>query len=276
MPMLPELQRITGDRACDCPANHLNCLTAKEWVKNQLGVWQVAYEKRDIRDKSVHPATFPLALAKRVIGLFTHEGEIVLDPFVGSGTTLLAAKDMNRSAVGFDLSAVYVEVAKSRLLQQSLFNAADQVVINDDARNISDYLPEESVALVWTSPPYANTLNRKRQNKSRRVRKNEQYDKVEQYSQDPRDLGTLKIEEYTREMGDIFESLLPVLRPGGHCVVDIQNVWMDNKQDILHLALTEELRRRGFEFRNTIIWDKTNVVNSMSIFGWPSNYIAAS
>ena len=62
-------------RLCSCPPNHINCLNAKEWLKNQLGVWQFNYEGRDIRDKKQHPATVPIALAKKFISLFTHEGE---------------------------------------------------------------------------------------------------------------------------------------------------------------------------------------------------------
>src|SRR3989338_7517401 len=89
-------------KSCKCPVNHINCMTAKEWMKSQLGVWEFYYEKRDIRDKTVHPATFPISLAKKVTELFTHKGELVLDPFVGSGTTLVAAKDLDRNAVGFD------------------------------------------------------------------------------------------------------------------------------------------------------------------------------
>jgi len=75
-----------------------------------LGVWQVFYEGRDMRNKKVHPATFPIALSSKVISLFTHEGELVLDPFVGSGTTLVSARDLNRNAVGFDLKQEYVDV----------------------------------------------------------------------------------------------------------------------------------------------------------------------
>jgi len=55
--------RIGTRRTCDCPENHLNCLSPKDWMKCQLGVWQFSYERRDIRDKTVHPATFPIALA---------------------------------------------------------------------------------------------------------------------------------------------------------------------------------------------------------------------
>lgn len=101
---------IEHKRTCQCGPTHINCMTAKEWLKSQLGVWQFYYEGRDIRDKTVHPATFPISLAKKIIELFTHQGELVLDPFVGSGTTLLAANDLNRNCVGFDLQAKYVEL----------------------------------------------------------------------------------------------------------------------------------------------------------------------
>ena len=94
---------IGTERLCSCPRQHINCLTAKEWITSQLGVWKFAYESRDVRNKSLHPATFPIALAKQCISLFTHEGELVLDPFAGSGTTLVAAQDLNRNGVGFDL-----------------------------------------------------------------------------------------------------------------------------------------------------------------------------
>jgi len=83
-------------------------LTAKEWVKNQLGIWQFNYESRDVRNREVHPATFPISLSKRIISLFSHEGELVLDPFVGSGTTLVASRDLNRNAVGFDLKEDFI------------------------------------------------------------------------------------------------------------------------------------------------------------------------
>ncbi len=49
---------INYQRTCSCGRTHINCLTAKEWLKRQLGVWQFNYEARDIRDKSVHPATY--------------------------------------------------------------------------------------------------------------------------------------------------------------------------------------------------------------------------
>ncbi len=272
----PEYQtklNIGHTRTCACGPTHINCLPAKEWLKCQIGVWRFNYEARDVRDKTAHPATFPISLSRKVIELFTHQGELVLDPFVGSGTTLVAANDLNRNALGFDLQKNYVALSTSRLNQSELFNAARQVAIQDDARNIPKYLAPESVKLIWTSPPYANLLNRVRKNKSRRNRDNEQLGKVEQYSQDSRDLGTMAIEEYTRTMGDIFEALLPRLHPKAHCVINVPDMWWENSRITIHVSLIEELRRRGYELRNIIIWDRTNIVNRIGIFGWPSNYI---
>ncbi|HEY4756745.1 MAG TPA: DNA methyltransferase [Ignavibacteriaceae bacterium] len=264
---------IGFEKTCSCEGNKINCLTAKEWLKHQLGVWEFYYEKRDIRDKEVHPATFPISMARKVIELFSHQGELILDPFVGSGTSLVAAQDTNRNAVGFDLQQKYVDLCKQRLSNEQIFNNSKQLAIVEDARNIHEHLKTQSVKLIWTSPPYANLLNRERKNKSRRDRDNGQLGKVEQYSQDARDLGTLELEVYAKQMGDIYGSLLPIMRDDGHCVINVPDMWWENRRITIHISLIEELRKRGYEFRNTIIWDRRNVVNNIGIFGWPSNYI---
>ncbi len=266
---------IGHERTCNCPQNHINCMTAREWMKSQIGVWQFFYEARDVRDKNVHPATYPIALAKKCIELFTHQGELVLDPFVGSGTTLVAARDLNRNAVGFDLNPEYVEFCDRRLSGQTPFTSSRQIAVCDDARNVADYLEEETLSLILTSPPYANLLNRKRRNKSRRgdLRRNSQYGKVEQYSQDPRDLGTLQLEDYSTEMASIFERLSPLLKSKGHCVINVPDMWWEDERITIHLSVIEALKSAGYELRNIIIWDRTNIVNKIGIFGWPNNYI---
>ena len=262
------------ERLCSCGPGHINCLSAKEWMKAQVGVWQFAYESRDVRDKNSHPAAFPISLASKFISLFTHAGELVLDPFVGSGTSLIAAHDLNRNAAGFDLKQEYVELCQARLEQLST-KETKQLAVCEDARNIDDYLEPESVSLIMTSPPYSNLLNRPRLNKSRRgaERKNGQYLKTEQYSQDERDLGTLSLDNYQQVVAEIYGGLLPLLKERGHCVIDVPDVWLENRRITLHLAVIEAMRSVGYELRNTIIWDRTNIVNRVGIFGWPSNYI---
>jgi DNA modification methylase len=270
----PVLIEIGHQRTCSCPPSHINCMSAKDWIKSQLGVWQFYYEKRDIRDKSLHPATFPIALARRLIDLFTHEGELVMDPFCGSGTTLLAAQDAGRNALGFDINERYVELSKGRLgpARRGGMNAR-QMAVQADARDIDCHVAQCTVALSLTSPPYANLLNRQRLNKSRRDRKNEQYLKVEQYSQRPEDLGTLTIEQYEKAMTDIYARLLPLHREKAHCVINVADMWWENRRVPIHMHIVKAVQDAGFELRNTIIWDRTNIVNRVGIFGWPSNYI---
>ena len=220
-------------------------------------------------------ATYPIALSSKCISLFTHEGELVIDPFVGSGTTLVSGTDLNRNVLGFDLSPDYVAVSNMRVKELESLNPSKQIAIQDDALCVDKYLEPESVSLVMTSPPYSNLLNRKRTNKSRRTeeRENEQYLKIEQYSQNPLDLGTMELDEYIDVMGDIFKRILPLLKSKAHCVINVPDFWYDNKRITLHISLIEELRDKGYELRNTIIWDRTNIVNRVGIFGWPSNYI---
>lgn len=244
-------------------------------MKNQIGVWQFMYEPRDIRDKSVHPAVFPIAMAKRVIEQFTHRGELVLDPFVGSGTTLLAAQDLDRNALGFDLKQEYVDLSNSRVSVPHADCHCKQMAFCDDARNIANRVAPRSVKLAFTSPPYANLLNRERKNKSRRgdLRENEQFGKVEQYSQDPRDLGILDADSFEKQISEIFRDMMPVFQDKAHILINITDVWIDGKRVPLHINIINAMRAAGYEFRNTIIWDRRNLVNKIGIFGWPSSYI---
>lgn len=265
-------------RSCECKKGHLSCIEAKDWLKNQIGVWNFKYESRDIRDKKIHPATFPISMAKRVIEQFTHKGELVLDPFVGSGTTLVAAQDTGRNAIGIDLKREYVDLANNRI-SESIFSLIDkdckQVALCEDARNTSKVIREETVKLVFTSPPYANLLNRKRKNKSRRgdLRKNDQYEKIEQYSQDINDLGTLNYIEFEKAISEIFHKLIPVLSEKAHVLINMTDAWIDGKRVPLHINVVNAMKNAGYEFRNTIIWDRRNIVNRIGIFGWPSSYI---
>jgi DNA modification methylase len=266
---------INHERTCECPLNHINCLTGKEWIQNQVAIWEFSYGKRDIRDKKIHPAVFPIGLPAKCIQLFTHEGELVLDPFAGIGTTLLAAQDLNRNAVGFDLNQDYVDYSTSRLVQSRLFNDTKQLPIKDNAHNIPQYLKENTIALAVTSPPYANMLNRPRLNKSMRgnLRRNEHYLTVQQYSNDPSDLGTMMPEEYADALRDIYSGILPLMKIKGHCVINVTDLWWENKRIPVHIYVIRALEEAGFELRNTIIWDRRNLVNKVGIFGWPNNYI---
>lgn len=200
----------------------------------------------------------------------------MLDPFCGAGSTLVAAQDLKRNAVAFDLQEKYVEVAKSRLEQSRLDDDTKQIAIVDDAHNIPKYLDENTVSLSITSPPYPQFLTHKRKNKSKRsdLRNDDHFMTVQQYSNDPRDLGLMAHEEYAKALTEIYSGILPLMKPKAHCIINVNDLWQENKRYCTHTFVIDALTKAGFEFRNTFIWDKRNLVNGVGIFGWPNNFIS--
>ena len=81
----------------------------KEWGLRQI--WNIP----SVRANDIHQAMFPIGLAYRVIKLYTDEGDTVLDPFLGSGTTALAAIETNRNYIGIELMEQYAELARKRV-----------------------------------------------------------------------------------------------------------------------------------------------------------------
>ena len=89
------------------------------WIDLTTNVWRIQPQTRG-PETGNHPAPFPAVLAERCIRLSTWPGEIVLDPFMGSGSTLRAAKDLGRKAIGIELSERYCEIAANRCAQEVL------------------------------------------------------------------------------------------------------------------------------------------------------------
>jgi DNA modification methylase len=81
-------------------------------------LWNGLLKDSERGERRVHPAQKPLALMKWVIGKYTIENHIVCDPFMGSGTTLRAAKDLGRRAIGIEIEEKYCEIAAKRLAQK--------------------------------------------------------------------------------------------------------------------------------------------------------------
>jgi DNA modification methylase len=89
-----------------------NTLSSDEFMDATLDVWQIEPE---LARRVNHPAPFPVQLPERLIHLYTYKGDVVLDPFLGSGTTLVAAAKTGRRGVGFDTDAAYIKIARQRL-----------------------------------------------------------------------------------------------------------------------------------------------------------------
>ena len=87
-------------------------LEKDEFMESTLSIWNIT----PARAKKIgHPAPFPVELAERFINLYTYEKDLVLDPFIGSGTTAVAAKNLKRKYVGYEINKEYCDLAQQRL-----------------------------------------------------------------------------------------------------------------------------------------------------------------
>jgi DNA modification methylase len=87
-------------------------IDADEFMAATLDVWDIPPESAR---RVSHPAPFPVELPERLIRLYTYAGDLVLDPFMGSGSTLVAAARLDRRYVGYDLDPTYVDIARLRV-----------------------------------------------------------------------------------------------------------------------------------------------------------------
>jgi site-specific DNA-methyltransferase (adenine-specific) len=105
-----KLPRTKTERA----EGRIDTIGKEEFIQQTKSIWSFATESAK---RVNHPAPFPVELPKRCIEMFTFVGDVVLDPFLGSGTTAVAAKMTGRKYVGCDLSAEYCAIAEDRLAQ---------------------------------------------------------------------------------------------------------------------------------------------------------------
>jgi DNA modification methylase len=87
-------------------------ISAEEFLESTISVWEIAPE---LAKRVGHPAPFPVELPRRFIELYTYEDELVLDPFMGSGSTAVAAAMTGRTWVGYDISEEYAEITRKRV-----------------------------------------------------------------------------------------------------------------------------------------------------------------
>jgi site-specific DNA-methyltransferase (adenine-specific) len=94
------------------PGNKRSTISRDEFLEYTKSIWRFPPERAT---QVGHPAPFPVELPYRLIQLYTFEGEVVLDPFAGSGSTCLAAAKSGRKYIGYDISREYCKLARRRV-----------------------------------------------------------------------------------------------------------------------------------------------------------------
>lgn len=245
----------------------MNNLSGKEWLQYSFTIWRDISKTTEERQLK-HPAMFPQQLAERLIQIYTkNQGEIILDPFLGVGSTLKAAYKLGKKGIGFDLNKEYCEISKQRIKnqQQELFiekdNKFEPEVYCKDSRGLTKHLKPNSVDLVITSPPYWDILNMKRSADNKEKRN---------YSDSKKDLGNINdYESFLSSLKDVYQKVYEVLKPNKRCCCVVMDIRKKDKFYPLHEDQTRIMKEIGFELEEYVIWDRQKEYNNMKTLGYP-------
>ena len=213
-------------------------------------------------DEINHPAKFPEALVSAFIEVFTLPGEIVLDPMMGTGSTLVAALGCARNAVGIDLNPRFVAVARARVgggTLSLLEKASHAEMIEGDARKVETLLGDTRIDYCITSPPYWSMLANEG-SENQRARRDRNLPTV--YSDSETDLGNIQeYEIFVESLVKIYDAVGEKLKRGGYLTVVVKNIKRNHTIYPLGWDLARRLAARGskFEFAGNTLWCQDDV-----------------
>jgi len=242
-----------------------NDLEGAAWTRSSISVWS-DIRKTPEETSLKHPAMFPAQLVQRVIECFTRTADrTILDPFSGSGSTLVTAHALGRSGIGFEVSEEYRELT-CRRLQAAGATPGDFQLHAASASQIPALLPPQSVDLCVTSPPYWDILTRKR---------TADYKPVRDYAEGDEDLSHVAdYAEFIERLAGVFDGVHQVLKPGRYCVINVMDLRKKAQFFPLHSDLAARLsdtaRGGRFIFDDLIIWDRRADYNNLRPLGYPA------
>jgi DNA modification methylase len=257
------------------PKNTLNDLTSTEWLPETVTVWTqrgLGANHCDAQIERQHPAPFSFTDVSRLIRFFTKRSGVVLDPFVGVGSTLKACALEGRRGIGFELNGRYAKLAHERLrteIRDMLATVADQEIRVGDARQLVKALAENSVDFVMTSPPYWNILH-KEDHKAHQERKRHNLDT--RYSDDNRDLGNISdYSVFLSELAAILGACGRVLKSKKYMAVVVSDFRHKSRFAMFHADLAEALESYNFQLRGlTILYQRHKRIFP---YGYPYAYV---
>ena len=262
-------------------------LDGKTWLRYSISVWD-DIEKSAEEKALKHPAMYPSALVERLLDCYLWHQGIVLDPFLGSGSTLVAALRKGHSGVGFEIVPEFCFWAIERLKnaqspnlfsdgtrpvirlvknQEALeFEGQQQlIVVQDDARNLTNYLKPDSIDILITSPPYWVIHRRPR---------TADYKEPRPYSDLPNDLGNIeRYVDFLEELGKVFAQTLHTLKPQAYCIVNVMDLRHGSWFIPYHVDIISLLTRIGFALEDIIIWNRAREYNNLRPLGYPHKFI---
>jgi DNA modification methylase len=269
------VEKEYNDKETDQKTKTFNGLTAREWTTLSRNVWNDVSSSRK-KHHLQHGATYPKALTDRLITMYSREGDLVFDPFLGTGTTLLSAKSLNRNGIGIELSDEFFKYASEQLNESSLFESMNIQIYHDDCRNMEKYLEDNSIQVSVTSPPYADFIQKSLQDREKAHKtskiKLENNSTVRQYTELDNDFGNLPYDQFLDQIESILTALYRKTKIGGYSAWVVKD-YRDTKNKIPYVDFHSDLamvgKKVGFKYHDLIVWDQ-NEQRSLVLLGYPS------
>ncbi|MEI7690605.1 MAG: DNA methyltransferase [bacterium] len=252
--------------------NKLNHYTGKEWIKFSCSWFVFNALPEDIRaekelDPKIeeHPATFSPTMIESFIKFFTKEGQSVIDPFLGIGSTLEACKRSGRIGYGVELSEKYYKLSLKRTPEFK------NNIFNDNSLNIDKLkLPEIDFAI--SSPPYWDILNRSTHD----FKKNREKSNLDvKYSESDGDIGNIDdYEKFLDSVCEIYLNLYKVLKKGAYNVIIVKNIKKGSRMYPLAWDIASRLSKT-YVLKDEKIWiqDKAGLAPFGYPYSWASNIL---
>ncbi len=245
--------------------NTLNNLTGTEWIKFTRSWFEHHPPPRNKKQQEhLHPAKFPEDLIGKFIQFFTKEGMWVLDPFLGTGSTLVACDATRRNGIGTELTEKWAKIASDR---------TQQYVIQGDCRDLKNYgLPLLDFCI--SSPPYWDMLHHSRGGSAstQKARIKEGFDAT--FSDDSRDMGNVEdYDDFLAMLLGIYKDIFDLMRPGAYCAVVMQNLLKKN-QEFYPIAweFALKMRTHGWQLCQEFLWCQRD--KKLGIWGYPNTFIS--
>lgn len=227
-----EYEQVKGTPKFDHALENFKLETTTVWSFPSRGSW--ATHVGDYR------GNWSPYVPRNIILRYSKEGDLVLDPFLGSGTTLIETKLLRRKGIGVDINSRAVSLAKERLAFE-MKNTYEQQVLRGDARSL-DFLNDGSVDLICTHPPYANIIKYSKQLKG--------------------DLSHLDVDNFVEAMKDVACEFMRVLRSGRIIAFLIGDTRKHKRIVPLGIKTLEVFNDVGFQLQEIVIKQQHNCQSS--------------
>ncbi|KKN07054.1 hypothetical protein LCGC14_1071010 [marine sediment metagenome] len=263
--------------------NRINELSLKEWIRHTNSLHR--FNKKVPRDalKSAHPATFEEELPFYYIEFFSKTNDIILDPFMGTGTTSIASNLLDRRSIGIEINKRFTEIAKRRFEINGLKSNRHfifegdcyKILQNGELSSLLEDL-DSKIAFTITSPPFHNILKFNSNKKGRGISYYKNYgDQTENLE---------NIEDYhhfLKVLKEIFDKIYRISKNKGYLVINVKNFY--RKVKYKNGRISQEIQFFAWDLASYIsktkwipcgeqIWDYQN--KSLFPFGYPYVYLA--